>query len=221
MFPGDVQRQLRLAQQQLSQSPGGGFHGGMHGGSSGFGGMRGNMQSGMHGVMGLNPVSLGAGPSGVPCGGVGNGNAHHGYHPAYPADGGMVMRQVSQPTYQVAQPDHGHGGFSEPRWVETGWGGTSGDGHLDRVTEVSGLPMHNGNASNLNLNLNLHGHAAPSAMLSFESDLNFSELDPALLTGLLPAMGGLAGDPLAMDADIGLLLDTPGGGMVMDGGLLL
>ena len=219
MFPGDVQRQLRLAQQQLSQSPGGGFHGGMHGGSSGFGGMRGNMQSGMHGVMGLNPVSLGAGPGGVPCGGVGNGNAHHGYHPAYPADGGMVMRQVSQPTYQVAQPDHGHGGFSEPRWVETGWGGTSGDGHLDRVTEVSGLPMHNGNASNLNLNL--HGHAAPSAMLSFESDLNFSELDPALLTGLLPAMGGLAGDPLAMDADIGLLLDTPGGGMVMDGGLLL
>jgi hypothetical protein len=58
-------------------------------------------------------------------------------------------------------------------------------------------------------------------MLSFESDLNFSELDPALLTGLLPAMGGLTGDPLAMDADIGLLLDTPGGGMVMDGGLLL
>jgi hypothetical protein len=33
-------------------------------------------------------------------------------------------------------------------------------------------------------------------------------------------MGAGIGDPLAMDAELGLLLDAPGGELVMDGGLL-
>ena len=63
-------------------------------------------------------------------------------------------------------------------------------------------------------------HVPPPSMLSFESDLNFSELDAVGLTGLGPNMNGLVSDPLAMDSELGLLLDTPGAGLVMDGGLL-
>ena len=56
-------------------------------------------------------------------------------------------------------------------------------------------------------------------MLSFESDLDFP-MEAVGLTGLGGPMGAGIGDPLAMDAELGLLLDAPGGELVMDGGLL-
>jgi hypothetical protein len=56
-------------------------------------------------------------------------------------------------------------------------------------------------------------------MLSFESDLDFP-MEAVGLTGLGGPIGAGIGDPLAMDAELGLLLDAPGDGLVMDGGLL-
>jgi hypothetical protein len=47
-------------------------------------------------------------------------------------------------------------------------------------------------------------------MLSFESDLDFP-MEAVGLTGLGGPMGAGIGDPLAMDAELGLLLDAPGG----------
>ena len=64
---------------------------------------------------------------------------------------------------------------------------------------------------------------APGGMIAFDADLEFSELDRAVgMGGSLGGMGmgALAGDPLSVDDHIGLLMDSPGGGLVMDGGLL-
>ena len=61
--------------------------------------------------------------------------------------------------------------------------------------------------------------AAAANMLSFESDLDFP-MEAVGLTGLGGPIGVGVGDPLAMDAELGLLLDAPGDGLVMDGGLL-
>ena len=63
------------------------------------------------------------------------------------------------------------------------------------------------------------GAAAAANMLSFESDLDFP-MEAVGLTGLGGPIGVGVGDPLAMDAELGLLLDAPGDGLVMDGGLL-
>jgi len=67
------------------------------------------------------------------------------------------------------------------------------------------------------------GGAGAGGMIAFDADLEFSELDRAVgMGGSLGGMGmgALAGDPLSVDDHIGLLMDSPGGGLVMDGGLL-
>jgi hypothetical protein len=103
-------------------------------------------------------------------------------------------------------------GYEQAQWNAHNWtdGGVSGSlGHGVGHHGAS----HNGVSSGGN-------------MLSFESDLDFP-LEAVGLTGLggtmggaIGGLGGLGADPLAIDAELGLLLDSPGGGLVMDGGLL-
>ena len=203
-FNSDVAQQLRLAQQQLSQSTGfpGGQPGMMVGGS--FSGMRSGsfsrMRSGIGGVM-LHPVNFGH-PSGMTNGHVSRAGGH--YQP-YPQQEGMVVGQV--PGSQFA-PVVTQDFDNAPQWTNPGWNETGG--HMG--VAGSGSQMAHAPAQ--------PNHVPPPSMLSFESDLNFSELDAVGLTGLGPNMNGLVSDPLAMDSELGLLLDTPGAGLVMDGGLL-
>ena len=201
----DVARQLRLAQQQLSQSHapqyryagGGMMHGNethgqvmmqAHGGApahqmGGHGAMGGNGAMGGHGMM-MHP--------GMSMGTHGQGGYEHlqlNQHPANANHGqGMAMKPAAASGYDAFHAQQPQWGANAGTWNEQGMGGAGAGG-----------------------------------MIAFDADLEFSELDRAVgMGGSLGGMGmgALAGDPLSVDDHIGLLMDSPGGGLVMDGGLL-
>ena len=223
----DVARQLRLAQQQLSQSHspqyryvgGGMMHGHAAGAAMGGGMMHGHEthghvmmqahggapahQMGGHGVMGGNGVMGGHGMMMHP----GMSMGTHGH-------GGFEHHQHHQ--HAAANANHGHGMAMKPA-AASGYDAF----HAQQ-------PQWAANAGTWNeQGVGVGGGAGAGGMIAFDADLEFSELDRAVGMGgslggmgMGMGMGGFAGDPLAVDDHIGLLMDSPGGGLVMDGGLL-
>ena len=185
-FPGDVARQLRLAQQQLAQSHAS-FSVGVSGHAQGYPGHMAGHAMGM----GLNPVSLGAGAAHVP-------PKYHQWSASGPARAHVLGARASGVNV--------HGGYEHAAasnaWVGNAW---------------SEAPVVAGHVGGAAVGADPAGPA--THMLSFESDLDFP-MEAVGLTGLGGPMGAGIGDPLAMDAELGLLLDAPGGELVMDGGLL-
>ena len=197
-FPGDVARQLRLAQQQLAQS-----HApfAMHG--------PGHVDAGRaHGVAaqgypGHIAAGMGMGVGMAPAAAIGAANAPPPKYLQWSAAGPARAHVLG-----ARAPGAGaHGGYEHaaassaaPSWAANAW------------AEVPVVAGHVGGAEP-------GGAAAAANMLSFESDLDFP-MEAVGLTGLGGPIGVGVGDPLAMDAELGLLLDAPGDGLVMDGGLL-
>ena len=197
-FPGDVARQLRLAQQQLAQS-----HApfAMHG--------PGHVDAGRaHGVAaqgypGHIAAGMGMGVGMAPAAAIGAANAPPPKYLQWSAAG----RRRAHVLGAGAPGGGAHGGYEHaaassaaPSWAANAW------------AEVPVVAGHVGGAEP-------GGAAAAANMLSFESDLDFP-MEAVGLTGLGGPIGVGVGDPLAMDAELGLLLDAPGDGLVMDGGLL-
>ena len=183
-FPGDVARQLRLAQQQLAHShtplAAQGYPGHMNGHAAG---------------MGLNPVSFGAGAAtAVP-------PKYLQWSAASPARAHVLG---ARPSGAGVPGGYENAAAAPSRWAGNAW------------AEVPAVAGHVGGVA---AGADAGRGPAPTNMLSFESDLDFP-MEAVGLTGLGGPIGAGIGDPLAMDAELGLLLDAPGDGLGMDGGLL-
>ena len=201
-FPGDVARQLRLAQQQLAQSHAPfpvGVVGHVDAGRAhgvGAQGYPGHVNGHAAGV-GLNPASFGG------------STAHAAPPPKYLhwSAAGPARAHVLGARASGAGSHVGYEHTAAPSaWVGNAW------------AEVPAVAGHVGGVAN-SAGAVAGGPPPPANMLSFESDLDFP-MEAVGLTGLGGPIGAGIGDPLAMDAELGLLLDAPGDGLVMDGGLL-